>query len=75
MGKKINKYASMMKRIIDGFYEKETVLYDEWGGWYSRIHGCNVKQVDIEWWVDDILSYYESLNKEVDKVDLGQINS
>lgn len=56
---KPTKYTSLLKRIIDGFYEKETVFFDAWDGWYSRKHGKNISQKEVEQMAEDALQCLE----------------
>ncbi|ANM46053.1 hypothetical protein BELINDA_127 [Bacillus phage Belinda] len=58
MGKP-TKYTSLLKRIIDGYYEKETVFYDAWDGWYCRRAGKKVSQAYIEQLAEDALHDFE----------------
>ncbi|ANH50558.1 hypothetical protein SALINJAH_122 [Bacillus phage SalinJah] len=55
----MNKYQSMMKRIIDGYYNKEMVFFESDTGWYSRIDSKYVDNHVVERHVEDILNYYE----------------
>ncbi|ASR78993.1 hypothetical protein AARONPHADGERS_130 [Bacillus phage AaronPhadgers] len=54
----------MMKRIIDGYYNKEQVFFEEGAGWYSRLDGKYVDDNVIERYVEDILNYYEVRESE-----------
>ncbi|AMW62352.1 hypothetical protein HONESTABE_124 [Bacillus phage HonestAbe] len=56
---KPTNYTSLLKRIIDGFYEKETVFFDAWDGWYSRIDGKNISQREVEQMAEDAINAYE----------------
>ncbi|AHZ10138.1 hypothetical protein NIGALANA_127 [Bacillus phage Nigalana] len=60
----MNKFQSMMKRIIDGYYNKEQVFFEEGTGWYSRLDGKYVDANVIERYVEDILNYYEVRESE-----------
>ncbi|UGO46373.1 hypothetical protein ABINADI_56 [Bacillus phage vB_BanH_Abinadi] len=60
----MNKHQSMMKRIIDGYYNKEQVFFEEGTGWYSRLDGKYVDNNVIERYVEDILNYYEVRESE-----------
>ncbi|AMW62645.1 hypothetical protein DIGNKC_126 [Bacillus phage DIGNKC] len=55
----MNRHQSMMKRIIDGFYNKEVVFFDEDTGWYSRVDGKYVDESVIEQLVEDAIISYE----------------
>ncbi len=52
---KPTNYASLLKKIIDGYYEKEMVFFDPWDGWYSRVHGKNISQKEVEQMAEDAL--------------------
>jgi len=47
-------YIETLKALIDTYYEKETVFYDE-GKWYSREHCRNITPEELTDWVKDIL--------------------
>jgi len=55
----MNKHQSLLKRIIDGFYNKETVFYKEDTGWYSRVDGKYVDEDNVERLVEDAINAYE----------------
>ncbi|ADH03196.1 gp50 [Bacillus phage W.Ph.] len=56
---KPTKYTSLLKRIIDGYYEKETVFFDAHDGWYSRRHGKNISLKEVEQMAEDALHDFE----------------
>jgi len=54
-------YIDTLKRIIDNFYEKEIVFYDEFEcKWYSRIHCKNITPEELTEWALELIKQMET---------------
>jgi len=57
----IMAYVNMIKKILDRYYGKEVVFYNN-GEWYSRDHSRNISLKELEeylWYVTDKEEYHE----------------
>jgi hypothetical protein len=52
-------YIETLKTIIDVYYEKEVVFYED-GKWYSRCHSRYITPEELTGWVIELIQHMQN---------------